>query len=598
MMILASLLSGCGKEEEVAVPDTPATPITVQAGTTGAILGYEGDTVDIPFTVTGGEATAVSVASSTGCSASARLSGNAGTVSLTLTGGEAAVRITVTGKGTPATLEIRAAAYRLGPVKDDISPRDGDKETIRIPIDTNLPDGMITVNAPEWVRTSVTGGTLELTLEPNTGTETREATVTVSDKDGRLAPAKITIVQEWLNKPADGLAHFPDRALALAVIAAADRDSDKRVSEDEAATLGSLDAGGKGITSIEGIGQLRGLVSLDLSGNRLEGLADLSSLRLLHSLDISGNPGLTGADISGCRKVFDRLVTDNGLPVRVHEGFAWTGEGKRPRAIPDKAERRALDVPAGDVDRYARPLALMTHTRGNGIPIDVIITGLEPEDVTDGSLDGLAEWVRLSISAAEPVASNTDLLDVTLYPDGSSPAAGSSDRLELRPGEFGRNRCAIHWRDGMPAGSGSVIPMMAADRYSILHEVFGHGLAGLLDEYEDGNLTPTSGVTAPNVDSDPDPESVAWAPFLRLEAYRDETGVFEGADGTSKGRYRPSLNSIMREDDGPGRDRFNAPSRYAVFCALMRRSGLHPDWVPDYSEESFGAFLRQDRKTK
>ena len=134
-----------------------------------------------------------------------------------------------------------------------------------------------------------------------------------------------------------------------------------------------------------------------------------------------------------------------------------------------------------------------------------------------------------------------------------------------------------------PEGFGSVLR----------HEAGGHGFAFLDDEYVTSNGAITQELLDQrntmyqqygwyaNVDFTDDPEKVKWSVFLSDERYKDEVGIFEGGSLFQKGAYRPSDNSMMRENA----EYFNAPSRWAIYKRIMELSGEEP---------SFDKFLEYD----
>ena len=133
------------------------------------------------------------------------------------------------------------------------------------------------------------------------------------------------------------------------------------------------------------------------------------------------------------------------------------------------------------------------------------------------------------------------------------------------------------------------------DSYGVLlrHECGGHGFGFLADEYSDNPGTPSQShideYTLPyqqygwfsNVDFTNDPSKVKWNAFLNDDRYKDEVGIFEGGATFTNGVFRPSQNSMMRED----LEYFNAPSRWAIYQQIIKRSGETP---------SFDAFLTYD----
>ena len=116
---------------------------------------------------------------------------------------------------------------------------------------------------------------------------------------------------------------------------------------------------------------------------------------------------------------------------------------------------------------------------------------------------------------------------------------------------------------------------------TLRHEAGGHGFAFLDDEYGTGmGEIPQDRVEQrnylyqkygwySNVDFTNDPSKVKWSAFLSDERYKDEVGVFEGGSLYQKGVYRPSQNSMMRDNV----EYYNAPSRLAIFKRIMELSG-------------------------
>ncbi len=78
-----------------------------------------------------------------------------------------------------------------------------------------------------------------------------------------------------------------------------------------------------------------------------------------------------------------------------------------------------------------------------------------------------------------------------------------------------------------------------------------------------------------------DPQKIRWSAFLADDRYKNEVGIHEGGALYTKGAYRPTVNSMMREN----LEYFNAPSRWAIYQQIMKRSG---------ETCSFDAFLAYD----
>ena len=134
--------------------------------------------------------------------------------------------------------------------------------------------------------------------------------------------------------------------------------------------------------------------------------------------------------------------------------------------------------------------------------------------------------------------------------------------------------------------------ILSPDRALINHELGGHGLGHLGDEYVENQqyFTNTSQIADmsawgaySNLDLESDPEKVRWAHFLKDPRYAEEgLGVFEGGALYAFGIYRPSMNSLMNSHGRKGAV-FNAPSREAIYKNIMHWSA-GPDWTYDYEE--------------
>ena len=142
-------------------------------------------------------------------------------------------------------------------------------------------------------------------------------------------------------------------------------------------------------------------------------------------------------------------------------------------------------------------------------------------------------------------------------------------------------------------GDGSFVAYMMDGVSSVLiHEIGGHGIALLMDEYVEEDLendSPDDEAKAEldelynrwgrgaNIDWRSDPAEVKWAHFLTDSRYAGEgLGVYEGAC-YGHGAYRPTLNSMMRYNDCG----FNAPSREAIYKRVMKLSE-GDSWTYDY----------------
>ena len=136
----------------------------------------------------------------------------------------------------------------------------------------------------------------------------------------------------------------------------------------------------------------------------------------------------------------------------------------------------------------------------------------------------------------------------------------------------------------------------------IRHEAGGHGFAKLGDEYNYSGSIATYDyerikTRSPygwyaNVDLTSDPALIKWSVFLSDERYKyDGVGIFEGGFTYAYGVWRPSENSIMKNNSY---GIFNAPSRYAIWYRIHKLA-YGKSWKGTY--EDFVAYDAINRKT-
>ncbi|MBR5660209.1 MAG: Ig-like domain-containing protein, partial [Bacteroidales bacterium] len=128
---------------------------------------------------------------------------------------------------------------------------------------------------------------------------------------------------------------------------------------------------------------------------------------------------------------------------------------------------------------------------------------------------------------------------------------------------------------------------------TIIHEVGGHGLGKLADEYSYlslGEVT-SSEVTKinkyhkwnrfTNISLTSNPNQVLWKQFIGDSAFASENiGVYEGGDAFWSGVWRPTEQSVM--NDSYNHSAFNAPSRSQLYTRIMKLSE-GSSWKYDYN---------------
>ena len=225
-------------------------------------------------------------------------------------------------------------------------------------------------------------------------------------------------------------------------------------------------------------------------------------------------------------------------------------------------------------------------------------------------------WLIYAHSAREGTGINTgEGLKFGSYqpnPAGSSTCTGNHDYIrsfvQEATGRYVQNGTVAvimnsshyggtcYWNYGTIYDSGLAVgytPAAWQMDLTYVHETLGHGFAHLDDEYEasgqSGNYSymgtywPSSGYGA-NLD---ETEDVRWSPFITDSRYSAEkTGAYATQKRMSTGMfgpnyktyYRPTVNSVMNVQWNEGGDRFNAPSREAIWQRVYLLSHPEENW--------------------
>ena len=166
----------------------------------------------------------------------------------------------------------------------------------------------------------------------------------------------------------------------------------------------------------------------------------------------------------------------------------------------------------------------------------------------------------------------------------------------------------VEWDDRDYASGPSVAYFLKLDESLqntgpvIRHEAGGHGFAKLGDEYNySGSIasydyerikTRSPYGWYANVDLTSDPALIKWSAFLSDERYKyDGVGIFEGGFTYAYGVWRPSEDSIMKNNSY---GKFNAPSRYAIWYRIHKLA-YGKSWKGTY--EDFAAYDAINRST-
>jgi|GEM_PF-900117 len=291
---------------------------------------------------------------------------------------------------------------------------------------------------------------------------------------------------------------------------------------------------------------------------------------------------------------------------------------------------------------------IYTHTAGNGIPIIIMGDGYSQTDIDNGSFDTHAAKAMDNFFAEEPYTTYQNLFDVyrveVVSASSGISSNGSSSKLhtyipdptrstEIDVSDNFSGVFSYMGKVGYSISSGNLLVVvimndntyagttwMYSNRLSIAlcpviynytsttfaqvmqHESGGHGFGGLADEYGDSGSISESEITDyrnyqsnyemyMNVDFTSDTTKVLWSKFIYDSRYaNDGLGIHEGACTYARGAYRPTNNSIMRDNSGG----FNAPSREAIYKEIMKRA-YGSSWT--YSYEAFVTYDAKNRKT-
>ena len=294
-----------------------------------------------------------------------------------------------------------------------------------------------------------------------------------------------------------------------------------------------------------------------------------------------------------------------------------------------------------DYSKDGQVTKLQTHEKGNGI--NIIITGdcFTDRDIAAGLFDAVARQTMEDFFSIEPFTSFRNLFDVyavtavsktnysnyetalgVVFGEGSSVSCDEEivKQYSLKAvNNLDETLTIVMVNKNSNSGTAFMPPYPAFDtdygsgfsyacfglqddevarRLLLNHEANGHGFTKLQDEYFYKGGTPypeeqkqyiidnffSKGFYS-NIDFESDPTKVKWARFLSDERYKyDGLGVFEGGMTFEKGVWRPTFNSIMRNDTPTGEgSRFNAPSRLAAYYRIHKLA-YGSAWEFDYEE--------------
>jgi len=281
---------------------------------------------------------------------------------------------------------------------------------------------------------------------------------------------------------------------------------------------------------------------------------------------------------------------------------------------------------------------LQAHSEGTGIPIVLMGDGFGSEEIKDGTYLEVMNKAKENLFSEEPMKSLQSRFDVymvyavsennnigkryktvfstNIANDGTTNITGDTTKVNRYAAkavsDVSSAHIAVILNSHDYAGiTWSYVPYTEADsrvssekqqpkywslsfcpvidslrseafRTVLVHEVVGHGIGKLADEYsykEYGSITKS--------DSTEIEESHPYSYFLNVSASQEKTpwdeflndsyctdlgediGVYEGGYTYMSGVWRPTKESMMNSNNYP----FNAPSRKAFYDMIMTRTG-------------------------
>lgn len=500
-----------------------------------------------------------------------------------------------------------------------------ESQTIIIDIDTDIPEDMLIMewegNAIEDVSMNLAEESITVEIPENITIENRYGSISLAVKDDLMKPLEWTVTQGFVNEKKEGYVWFEDERFRSLVVSLHDTDGDNQISYAEAEAIEHLDASARDISSLTGVEKMCNLRSLDISGNRKlhsKGFLDLSDPHY-HLTDITID-FLNEADFSGCPAVV--WLHDYGQITK------FTGHNHQTIKQQEFNQTRMHHVSvedtyiSTDLSMEGERVYLQRHTRGEGIEILLNYYGFADIDYKAGIMERTGRDFMEELFSKEPFRTFRDCFDFICIKH-VSPGRGDNIRHETgylpqvigysydqgnpeRPVELN----IVNLLSTTSTPSAICLYHAYGSDKTFTHE-FGHRFANLGDEYvEIGNedkAHPFLEIEGKeyfglgggentfwtlNTCLTNDPEKVPWRRFMKLEQYKDEVGIFEGAELFGKGAYRATERSLMGNHNTNGKE-FNPPSRYSIFQEIMRRSEILGDLKTDRRTNKYPAEIEQ-----
>lgn len=295
---------------------------------------------------------------------------------------------------------------------------------------------------------------------------------------------------------------------------------------------------------------------------------------------------------------------------------------------------------------------LQPHTQGSGIPLVLVGDGFIDREIDNGYYGRVMNQAVENLFTEEPIRSLQDYFDIysvtavsrhNIFADGYETAlscwmeGGNSTLVGGDDQAVQEYASAV---DGIDLNNAQIVVVLNTDAYGgtnysyvdgngnpvdfsiaycpvidelgsedfrrvMVHEVVGHGIGKLDDEYSyvTQGAMPAGEIADRqqqqrdygwwmNVDFTSSQSAVLWSDFLSDSRYADQgLGVFEGACTYWTGAYRSTEESMMRSNIMG----FNAPSRRAIYNNVLQRGEGYTPGLEEFISFDQQTFVPQTR---
>ena len=387
------------------------------------------------------------------------------------------------------------------------------------------------------------------------------------------------------------------------------------------------------------------LTELHLSGNNFTGnnLGIFANMSNLNVLELYGNRlnGQIPESVVNCSK-WTSWDPDNKI-IPQQEGYAlYYLNDKGLFVVPD-------DYCSTDFSKDGEVVELQKATQGTGINVIILGDGFTDIEVNNGQYEKVMRKAMENFFSVEPMTTFKDYFNVYTintvslnsfhsgdstafsceYGNGTHVEGNYKKCWELANGKISnlydsQTLIMVIINDSDQHGTTYTVSKYSTDLHEyhfkstafisifnglndsyfegiVHHEANGHGFGKLADEYfypgmgeipeeeiESLESWQRLGIFM-NVDTTSVADSVHWSSFINDARYaKEKIGLYEGADVYETGIYRPTENSIMRNEyEAP---LFNAPSRLEIYRRIIEYSG------GTYSYDDFLTYDEINRK--